>query len=154
MLDFFDITCKSCACATSRRAVIWTPLRYIILPLTERKSAGSYGAVVFWSMVEVSVGLICACLPTLPPVLRVLSHKLSETAASWSKHINKDKDKDNDLPDKESSTEQKGKRTSEPNKKKTALQLTLGNASWRALDYRGFGHDLTFNEVGSGHASP
>ena len=154
MLDFFDITCKSCACATSRRAVIWSPLHYIILPLTERKSAGSYGAVVFWSMVEVSVGLICACLPTLPPVLRVLGHKLSETAAFWSKHINKDKDKDKDLPDLESSTKEKAEKTSETNKKRTALQLTLGNASWRALDYEGFGHDITFEEVGSGHASP
>ena len=105
-----------------------------MLPLTERKPAGSYGAVTFWSIVEVSVGIICACLPTLPPVLRFLGHKLSETAAFWSKHMSKDKDKDKDLPDLESSTQQKGEKTTEPNKKKTALQLTLGNASWRALD--------------------
>ena len=42
----------------------------------------------------------------------------------------------------------------ESNKKKTALQLTLGNASWRALDHKGFGHDITFKEVESGRASP
>ena len=105
-------------------------------------------------MVEVSVGLICACLPTLPPVLRLLGHKLSETAASWSKHVKQDKDKDKDLPDLESSTKQKGEKTSKSGKKKTALQLTLGNASWRALGYKGFGHDITFKGVGSGHESP
>ena len=129
-------------------------LRHIIILLTAKKPAGSYGAVEFWSIVEVSVGVICACLPTLPPLLRVLGHKLSETAAFWSKHVNKDKDKDKDLRDLESSTKREGEKTSEPNKKKTALQLTLGNASWRALDYRGFGHDIPFKDVGSGHASP
>ena len=139
--------------------MISNPLRHIIILLTaKKKPAGSYGAVEFWSIVEVSVGVICACLPTLPPLLRVLGHKLSETVAFWSKHINKDKnkdkDKDKDLPDLESSTKQEGAKTSKPNNKKTALQLTLGNASWRALDYRGFGHDITFKNVGSGHASP
>lgn len=130
------------------------PLRHTILPLTKKISAGSYGAVAFWSIVEVSVGVICSCLPTLPPLLRVLGHKFSETAAFWSKHINKNKDKDKDLPGFDFSIQQKGIKTSEPSKQKTALQLTLGNASWRAPDYRGFGHDIAFEEVESGHASP
>ena len=109
---------------------------------------------MFWSVVEVSVGVICACLPTLPPLLRVVGHKLSGTATLWSKHINKGKDKEKDLNDLESSTKQKGAKTSESNEKRTALQLTLGNASWRTLDYKGFGHDIAFEEAGSGHASP
>ena len=108
---------------------------------------------MFWSIVEVSVGVICACLPTLPPLLRVVGHKLSEITAFWSKYINKNRDKSKDLPDLKSLTEQKGEKSSGPDKEKTALQLTLGNASWRALDYRGFGHDITFKEVGSGHVS-
>ena len=98
--------------------------------------------------------MICACLPTLPPLLRVLGHKLSETATFWSKHKYKEKDKDKDSPDLDFSSKRKREKTSEPDEKKTALLLTLGNASWRALDYRGFGHDITFKEVGSGHASP
>ena len=72
-------------------------------------------------MVEISVGVICACLPTLPPLLRLLGHQLSKTAAFCSKYMSKDKDKDKDLPDLGFLTKQKGETPFEPNTKKTAL---------------------------------
>lgn len=113
---------------------------------------GSTGSITFWSMVEVSVGVTCACLPTLPPLLGVLGRKLSDTAAFWSGRISKDKDKD--LCCSEPAVGQKGGTTPESNKENAALQLTLGNASWRALDYKGFELDNEFKEVGFSLASP
>lgn len=103
-------------------------------------------------MVEVSVGVTCACLPTLPPLLGVLGRKLSDTAAFWSERVSKCKDKD--LCCSEPAVEQKGGMTPESNKKNAALRLTLGNASWRALDYKGFELDNELKEVGFSLASP
>ena len=72
----------------------------------------------------------------LPPVLGVLGRKLSETTAFWSGRINKNKD------------QVYSQSAPESFKNTTALQLTLGNASWRALDYKGFGLNNEFKEIG------
>lgn len=97
-------------------------------------------------MVEVSIGVTCACLPTLPPVLAVLGRKLSDTAAFWSERISKTKEID--LRFSESAVGQRGGMTPGSQKKNAALQLTLGNASWRAFDYKGFELDNELKEVG------
>lgn len=76
-------------------------------------------------MVEVSIGVTCACLPTLPPVLALVGSKLSGTAAVWSERIRKSKD--GDLCCSGSAAGQKGGMDPESNKEDAALQLTLGN---------------------------
>ena len=113
---------------------------------------GSTGSITFWSMVEVSIGVTCACLPTLPPVLALLGRKLSDTAAFWSERISNSKDID--LCCAESAVGQRGGMTPGSHAKNAALQLTLGNASWRALDYKGFELDNELKEVGLSLASP
>ena len=35
-----------------------------------------YGSTVLWSTIEVGVGIICACLPTLQPVVQLIYGKL------------------------------------------------------------------------------
>lgn len=93
----------------------------IQLSLTSGQRLGSTGSITFWSMVEVSIGVTCACLPTLPPVLAVVGSKLSGTAAFWRERISKSKD--GDLCCSGSAAGM----SSESNKEDAALQLTLGN---------------------------
>lgn len=38
-----------------------------------------------WSSVEISLGIICACLPTIQPVLHLLSRKVREGTSSGSR---------------------------------------------------------------------
>lgn len=119
-------------------------------PLTGLKTSGSSVAPINWSSVEISVGIISACLPTLQPVLGVLGRKFLETASSWSGRSNKGKD----LRYLESPARQQGGTPPNPDKKMTTLQLSLGNVSWRAPDYEGFGYDDAFKEVGMKDPSP
>ena len=54
----------------------------------------------------------------------------------------------------ESPAKQKEATTTKSNEKLATLRVSLGDVSWRALDYKGFGHDEAFKEVGMGQPSP
>lgn len=57
---------------------------------------GSSTVPVIWSNAEISVGIICACLPTLGPLMQATSEKLvakpkqvNAEEAHWSSHSSK-----------------------------------------------------------------
>ena len=112
--------------------------------------SGSSVTPINWSSVEISVGIISACLPTLQPVLRVLGRKFLETASPWSGRSNKGKD----LLYLESPARKQGGTPSNPDDKMTTLRLSLGNVSWLAPDYESFGYDDAFKELGMKNPSP
>lgn len=103
-----------------------------------------------WSSVEISVGIISACLPILQPVLAVLGRKFLETVSFWSGRSNKS----NDLWYLESPARQQGGMSPKPDEKMTTPRLSLGNVSWRAPEYEGFGYDDAFKEFGMAYAPP
>lgn len=91
-----------------------------------------------------SVSIISACLPTLQPVLGVLGRKFIQVTSFWSGHVDKGKD----LGYLESPARQEGETSPKSDRKMSTLRLSLGNVSWLALDYKGFGYDDKFKEIG------
>lgn len=98
--------------------------------------------LINWSNVEISVAIISACLPTVRPVFRVMARKLVETSPFSNTRANRN----SNPSDQEPPARQNRGTSPNPDEKMKPPRLSLGNVSWLALDYEGFGSDNAFKE--------
>ena len=111
-------------------------------PNNVKTFSGSSVTCINWSNVEISVAIISACLPTMQPVFRVMARKLVETNPFSNTRANRN----SNLSYQEPPAGQDRGTSPSPDGNMSPPRLSLGNISWLALDYEGFGSDDAFKE--------